>query len=209
MFECPNPAHIVQTRDFSCKKVQSTDSYFFFQCLKFFPVWRVGVNLSFFSSSQKFFSSVYPKTSKSTGKKNIGMINYDIWLGTYMDAYLWFAGDHETHWCIVFVVPSACWHIGSYWIIILAYFGILFHVIEKSCKIMLLWSFMLCFPSELHDIMTWQCTIPLVGYLLMGVASRRPRGNKPPGRLCIGLISKILEHRGYLHLCTIYVLTMY
>ena len=75
-------------------------------------------------------------------KGMIGMINYDIWLGTYMDAYLWFAGDHETHWCIVFVVPSACWHIGTYWIIILAYFGILFHVIEKSCKIMLLWSFM-------------------------------------------------------------------
>ena len=42
MFKCPNPAHIVQIRDFSCKKVQSTDSYFFSSVLSFFPVWSRG-----------------------------------------------------------------------------------------------------------------------------------------------------------------------
>ena len=56
MFKCPNPAHIVQIRDFSCKGVQSTDSFFFFQCLVFFLVWRVGVSLIFFPVVKRFFS---------------------------------------------------------------------------------------------------------------------------------------------------------
>jgi hypothetical protein len=62
MFKCPNFAHIVQIRDFSCKNVQSTDSYFyFFQCLKFFfPVWRIKVKPIFFSSSQQFFFQCLP-----------------------------------------------------------------------------------------------------------------------------------------------------
>ena len=54
-----NPATILKIRDFSCKKVQSTKYRFlsFFSTVLsfFFPVWRVGVNLNFFSSSQNFF----------------------------------------------------------------------------------------------------------------------------------------------------------
>ena len=62
MFKCPNTAHIVQIRDFSCKKVQSTDSEVFFQCLKFFfPVWRVGVNLNFFPVVKSFFFQCLPR----------------------------------------------------------------------------------------------------------------------------------------------------
>ena len=53
-----------------------------------------------------------------------------------MDADLRFAGDHETGRCILFVVPSGCWHIGS------GRFGLLFHVIKQLHKVMLT-----CFAS--------------------------------------------------------------
>ena len=100
----------------------------------------------------------------------------------------------------------------AYWIILNNHIGIFWYLISCDWKNMQDYAFMI-FYALLPFRITWHHDMtvhhPLVGYLLMGVASRRPRGNKPPGRLCIGLISKILEHRGYLHLCTIYVLTMY
>ena len=111
------------------------------------------------------------ETSKSTGKKmekeNIGRImRYDS--VRRCETCMEFA-DHETHWCVVFVVPSACWDIGSYCIVL--------HRIGIFC--LQGYAFMLCFRAFRirlirHD-MTWQCTTPRVGYLPIGVASRRPR----------------------------------
>jgi len=68
MFKC---LYILYKQEISTAKRFKVQILIFFSCVLsiFIPVWRVGVNLSFFSSSQKFFSSVYPKTSKSTGKK--------------------------------------------------------------------------------------------------------------------------------------------
>ena len=55
MFMCLNLANIVQKKYVSCKKVQSTDSQFFFQCLKgFSQCGEYEYKPYFFSSSQRF-----------------------------------------------------------------------------------------------------------------------------------------------------------